>query len=85
MVEGPLEDPPVLEVAVECLVARPCRQLHPKISLRITVIVGELDLVRVPHKAFYSLNAFAWQEVACEGVQEDLPQLISSTVDQLHA
>jgi hypothetical protein len=72
VVVGPLKDPPVLEVAVKGLVARPRHQLHPEISPGITVIVEALDLVGVPHVAVVSLNAFAWQEVAGEGVEEDL-------------
>ena len=72
MAAGPLKDPPVLEAVIEGLMARPCRQLHPKISLRITAIVGALDLVGVPHIVIVSLDAFLRQEVACEGVQEDL-------------
>jgi hypothetical protein len=59
-------------VAVKGLVARPRRQLHPEISPRITVVVGALDLVAVPHVAIVSLNTFARQEVAGEGVEEDL-------------
>ena len=30
---SPLKDPPVLEAAVEGLVTRPCRRLHPEIPL----------------------------------------------------
>jgi hypothetical protein len=72
MAVGPLKDPPVLEAAVKGLVARPCCRLHPKISPGITVVVGALDLVGVPHVAIVGLNAFAWQEVAGKGVEEDL-------------
>ena len=70
--ELPLEDPPVLEAAVEGLVARPCRRLHREILSAITVVEGALDLVRVPHVAVVGLDSFAWQEVAGKGVQEDL-------------
>ncbi len=69
---GPLKDPPVLEAAGKGLVARPCRRLHPEISPGITVVVGALDLVRVPHVAVVGLNAFARQEAAGKGVEEDL-------------
>ncbi len=69
---GPLKDPPYLEAAVKGLVARPRRRLHPEISLGITVVVGALGLVGVPHVAVVSLNAFARQEMAGEGVEEDL-------------
>jgi hypothetical protein len=69
---GPLKDPPVREAAVKGLVARPRRRLHPKISPGITVVVGALDLVGVPHVAVVGLNAFTRQAVAGEGVEEDL-------------
>ncbi len=72
MAVGPLEDPPVLEADIEGLVAQPCRRLHLKILGGIAIIVEALDLVRVPHVAVVSLVAFARQEVACEGVEEDL-------------
>ncbi len=64
---GPLEDSSVLEVAIEGLVPKPCRRLHPKISLRITVVVGALDLVGVLHIAIVSLDAFARQEMTWVG------------------
>ncbi len=69
---GPLKDPPVLQAVVESLVTRPRRRLHPKISLGIAVVVGALDLVGVPHVAVVGLDAFARQEMAGKGVQEDL-------------
>jgi len=70
--ECPLEYPPVLEAAVEGLVVQPCRRLHLEILGTIAAIVGALDLVRVPHVAIVGLNALARQEVAREGVPEDL-------------
>jgi hypothetical protein len=69
---GPLKDPPVLEAAVEGLVARPRRRLHPEIPRRVAVVVGALDLVGVPHVAVVGLDAFTWQKVAREAVQKDL-------------
>ncbi len=72
VVVGPLEDPPVLEAAIEGLVARPRRRLHPQIPRRVAVVVGALDLVRVPHVAVVGLDAFAWKKVARKAVQKDL-------------
>ena len=51
---------------------RPCRRLHREILSAITVVEGALDLVRVPHVAVVGFHALARQEVAGEGVQEDL-------------
>ncbi len=72
MTVGLLEDPPVLEAAIEGLVARPrCRQ-HPKIRCRVAVLVGALDLVGVPHIAVVGLNVFAWREGVHKGVHKNL-------------
>ncbi len=69
---GLLEDPPVLEAAVEGLMARPHCRLHPKIRCWVAVVVGALDLVGVPHVAVVGLNTFAWQDGVHKGVHKTL-------------
>jgi hypothetical protein len=69
---GLLKDPPVLEVAIEGLVTRPCCQLHPMIHCRVAVVVGAIDLVGVPHIAVVGLNTFAWWEGVREGVHKKI-------------
>jgi hypothetical protein len=59
MVVHLLQDAPIFKAPVKCLMARPRCTLHPKVLHWVSVIVGVLNLIGVPHIAIVGLNALA--------------------------
>ncbi len=71
MAVHPLEDAPVLELAIKCLVPRPGCQLHAKILNRIAAVVGTLDLVQEADVATVGFDALArLKEVGQDVIEE---------------
>ncbi len=67
------ENSPVLQVPVKCLVTRPDAALHLEVLDRVDVVLGALDLVRVPAVAVIGLDAFVWLKEVRQTGGEDGP------------
>ncbi len=63
---------PVLQAPVKHLVTRPDAALHLKVLDGVDVVLGALDLVRVPAVAVVGLDAFVWLEEVRQTGGEDL-------------
>ncbi len=72
VVEDLGEYSPVLQVPVKRLVTRPDVALHLEVLDRVDVVLGALDLVRVPVVAVVGLNTFVWLKEVHQTGGEDL-------------
>ncbi len=63
---------PVLQVPVKCLVMCPDVALHLEVLNGVDVVLGALDLVRVPAVAVVGLDAFLWLKEVHQTGGEDL-------------
>jgi hypothetical protein len=63
---------PVLQAPVKRLVTRPDAALHLEVLDGVVVVLGALDLVRVPAVAVVGLDAFIWLEEVRQTGGEDL-------------
>ncbi len=72
MAEDLGEYSPVLQVPVKCLVTCPDVALHLEVLDGVDVVLGALDLVRVPLVAVVGLNASIWLEEVRQTGGEDL-------------
>jgi hypothetical protein len=72
VVEHLREYSPVLQVPVKCLMMRPDAALHLKVLDGVDVVLGALDLVRVPAVAIVGLDAFVWLEEVRQTGGKDL-------------
>ncbi len=59
VVEDLGENPPVLELSVDCLMMRPCPSLHPQALLWVAGVLGELYFVKMPNILVVCLNLLA--------------------------
>ena len=66
------ENAPVLQAPVDRLVARPDAALHLEVLGGVDVVLGALDLVRVPAVAIVGLDSLAGLEEVRENGGEDL-------------